>query len=222
MTGAGRRGEELPAAVEVLAKARTDDAVFVVGPDHRVVYWDPRAEFLTGLAGAEVVGRPLYDAVAGEREDGAPFCRCGCPVMRLARAGLPIPPHEARLYSPSGKKRWMGVTVLVVYAEEGPYLICLLRDSQRMHETLEMARGLIRRSNGDTLGTAGTTPELTARQLEVLRLLSEGKSARTVGRELHIAEPTVRGHIQALLRTLGVHSQVEALARARETGLLNE
>lgn len=220
MMAAGDRGDGLPAVVEVLAGARTDDAVFVVGPDYRVVYWDPRAEFLTGLAGAEVVGRPLYEAVAGEREDGTPFCHCGCPVMRLARAGLSVPSHEARLYSPTGKKRWVGVTVLSVDAEEGPYLIHLLRDSQRMHDTLEMARGLIRRSNGDTPGATGTAPELTARQLEVLRLLSEGKSARTVGRELCIAEATARGHVQALLRAFGVHSQVEALARARETGLL--
>ena len=172
------RRDGLPAAVEVLAGARTDDAMFVVGPDRRIVYWDAGAEFLTGLVGAEVVGKPLCEAVAGEREDGTPFCRCGCPVMRLARAGRPVPSYEVRLYSPAGKKRWVSVTVLSVDAEEGPYLINLLRDSQRMHDTLEMARALIRRSNGDVPGTAENTPELTTRQLEVLRLLSEGKSAR--------------------------------------------
>lgn len=219
---AGDRGDGLPAAVEALAGVRTDDAVFVVGPDHRVVYWDSRAEFLTGLAGAEVVGRPLYEAMTGEREDGTPFCHCGCSAMRLARAGRSVPSHEVRVYSPTGKKRWVSVTVLNVDAEEGPYLINLLRDSQRMHDTLEMARALVRRSNGDVFGTAGNTPELTTRQLEVLRLLSEGKSAKTIGRELDLAEATVRGHIRALLQAFRAHSQVEALARARETGLLTE
>ncbi|QIN84569.1 PAS domain-containing protein [Rubrobacter tropicus] len=217
---AGNCGNGLPAAVEALAGARTDDAVFVVGPDHRVVYWDPRTEFLTGLAGAEVVGKPLHETVAGEREDGTPFCHCGCSAMRLARAGQSVPSHEVRLCSPTGKKRWVSVTVLNVDAEEGPYLINLLRDSQRMHDALEMARALVRGSNGDAFDTAGNTPELTSRQLEVLRLLSEGMSARAVGRELGIAEATVRGHVRGLLRAFGMHSQIEVLAEARKTGLL--
>lgn len=211
---------ELPPAVEALSEVRADDAVSVVGPDYRVIRWDRRAEFLTGLSRGEVVGKPLYEVVAGEREDGAPFCGCGCSVMELARSGRSVPSHEARLYSPSGKQRWVSVTVLVVDAEEGPYLILLLRDSQRTHDALEMARTLARLSGGAAPGATGKTPELTPRQVKVLGLLSEGKSAKAIGRELDIAEATVRGHVRSLLQALGAHSQVEALAKAREAGLL--
>lgn len=106
----------------------------------------------------------------------------------------------------------------MVDAEEGPYLIGLLRDSQRTHDALEMA--LARLSSGNASGASGESPELTPYQLEVLELLSEGNSAKAVGRELDIAEATVRGHVRALLSAFGAHSQVEALARAREMGLL--
>ncbi len=114
MRDTGERGSELPPAVEALSETRTDDAVFVVGPDYRVVRWDPRAEFLTGLAKEDVVGEPLYEVLGGEREDGAPFCRRGCPVMKLARTGRAGPSHEACLYSPAGEERWVGITVLSV------------------------------------------------------------------------------------------------------------
>lgn len=135
-------------------------------------------------------------------------------MIGLARSRWPVPSHEVCLYSPSGGQRWVGVTVLVVDAEEGPYLIGLLRDSQRTHDALEMA--LARLSRGNTSGASGESPELTPCQLEVLELLSEGNSAKAVGRELDIAEATVR----ALLSAFGAYSQVEPLARAREMGLL--
>ena len=32
---------ELPEAVRILTEARTGDAVYVVGPDYTIVYWDP-------------------------------------------------------------------------------------------------------------------------------------------------------------------------------------
>lgn len=85
-----------------------------------------------------------------------------------------------------------------------------------------MARALARVSERKASGVSRETPELTPRQREILELLSEGKSAKSIGQELSVAEATVRGHIRALLRAFGVHSQVEALARARETGLIGE
>ena len=68
---------ELPPAVRSLIGAHTGDAVFVVGPDYRIVYWDPRAESLTGLLSEETVGRRCYEVVLGEREGGNPFCTYG-------------------------------------------------------------------------------------------------------------------------------------------------
>jgi DNA-binding NarL/FixJ family response regulator len=54
----------------------------------------------------------------------------------------------------------------------------------------------------------------------VLQLLASGKSARDIGTKLYLSQATVRNHIRALLQSLGAHSQLEALARAREFGLL--
>ena len=63
-------------------------------------------------------------------------------------------------------------------------------------------------------------PRPDPRQLEVLQLLSEGKSVKEIGKELFLSEATVRNHVRSLLQALGAHSQLEVLAKAREMGIL--
>jgi PAS domain S-box-containing protein len=58
-------------------------------------------------------------------------------------------------------------------------------------------------------------PQLTPRQSEVLRLLEHGHSTEQIARELQLSTQTVRNHVGRLLRTLDVHSRLEAVAVAR-------
>lgn len=58
-------------------------------------------------------------------------------------------------------------------------------------------------------------PCLTPRQREILALLVDGERAKHIAARLTISETTVRNHIRAILRALGVNSQLEAVARAR-------
>ncbi len=64
------------------------------------------------------------------------------------------------------------------------------------------------------------TARLTGREREVLALLSEGRSARLIARELKISEHTARGHVKKLLVKLDAHSQLEAVSVAIRQGLL--
>jgi len=59
-------------------------------------------------------------------------------------------------------------------------------------------------------------PHLTPRQVEVLRLLQRGASTEQIARELHLSVQTVRNHVRYLLRALGVHTRLEAVAAAKE------
>jgi PAS domain S-box-containing protein len=58
-------------------------------------------------------------------------------------------------------------------------------------------------------------PHLTPRQVEVLRLLEQGRSTKQIAAELHLSTETVRNHIRGLFRALGVNSRLEAVAAAR-------
>jgi LuxR family maltose regulon positive regulatory protein len=61
---------------------------------------------------------------------------------------------------------------------------------------------------------------LTERELVVLRLLPTRLSTKEIGRELNVSANTVRSQVQAVYRKLQVSRRAEAVARARELGLL--
>ena len=61
---------------------------------------------------------------------------------------------------------------------------------------------------------------LSRRELEVLRLIAQGFSNREIGERLFLALVTVKGHNQRIFGKLQVKNRTEAVARARELGLL--
>lgn len=61
--------------------------------------------------------------------------------------------------------------------------------------------------------------ELTPRETEILGLLAEGQSNKVIARNLGISDGTVKLHVKAILRKLGIHSRVEAAVIAVEHGL---
>ena len=63
--------------------------------------------------------------------------------------------------------------------------------------------------------TTAPHPHLTPRQVEVLRLLEQGRSTKQIAAQLHLSIETVRNHIRRLFRALGVNSRLEAVAAAR-------
>lgn len=62
--------------------------------------------------------------------------------------------------------------------------------------------------------------ELSARELDVLRLLADGKPNKVVGAALSISEVTVKSHVRAIFKKLNVLSRTEAIAVATRRGLL--
>jgi DNA-binding NarL/FixJ family response regulator len=63
---------------------------------------------------------------------------------------------------------------------------------------------------------------LTARELEVLRLVAEGQTNRAIGQTLYISEKTVSVHISRILAKLDASGRVEAAGLAHRLGLLDE
>jgi LuxR family transcriptional regulator, maltose regulon positive regulatory protein len=61
---------------------------------------------------------------------------------------------------------------------------------------------------------------LSSRELEVLRLIAEGLSNDEIGKRLFLALDTVKGHNRRIYDKLQVQRRTEAIARARELGLL--
>jgi DNA-binding NarL/FixJ family response regulator len=69
-----------------------------------------------------------------------------------------------------------------------------------------------------TGSTANDSPGhgLTARQLEVLALLAQGRPNKSIARELGLSEGTVKVHLLAIFRALGVRNRTEAVVAAQK------
>jgi DNA-binding NarL/FixJ family response regulator len=62
---------------------------------------------------------------------------------------------------------------------------------------------------------------LTARELEVLQLVAEGRRNKEIAGELSISEETVQGHMKNILAKLDVHDRTEAVAVAVRRGIVH-
>lgn len=84
--------------------------------------------------------------------------------------------------------------------------------------------GVMFSSGGDAHAvepSASASPELTPRQLEILRLLAQGLDTKAIAEHLGIVQHTVRNHMRGLFRELRVHSRLHAVARGYAVGVLD-
>jgi LuxR family maltose regulon positive regulatory protein len=119
-----------------------------------------------------------------------------------------------------------------LFLDEGPPMALLLAEAHAAGLMLDYTGQLLAAFPGDvpTLkGAPERTPSSTAqslleslspRELEVLRLIAEGHSNREIGDQLYLALSTVKGHNRVIFGKLGVQRRTEAVARARELGLI--
>ncbi len=71
-------------------------------------------------------------------------------------------------------------------------------------------------------GPAEPAGQLTARELQVLRLVARGQSNRQIAEELYISENTVKNHIRNILEKLQMKSRMEAAMYAVRSNLLDD
>ena len=67
---------------------------------------------------------------------------------------------------------------------------------------------------------AADSPKLTARELEVLRYVAEGRKNRDISVQLGISENTVKNHVRNILEKLRLHSRVQAVRYAIDQNLI--
>jgi LuxR family maltose regulon positive regulatory protein len=129
---------------------------------------------------------------------------------------------------------------LRVFVDEGPPMAALLRQLlagrrqqqvavadaipreylARLVDAFEQAGLPIRPPARRGVVVAGLVEPLTAREVEVLGLLAVGAPNRAIAERLVVTQETVKKHLSHLFDKLGVANRTQAVARARELGLL--
>ncbi|MGH3154548.1 MAG: LuxR C-terminal-related transcriptional regulator [Streptosporangiaceae bacterium] len=119
-----------------------------------------------------------------------------------------------------------------VFADEGPPMAALLGRLITAQRTGRLSAGVpigylarLQRAFGSGRPASGPVPSgivdpLTSRELEVLDMLAAGRSNQAIARELVVTLDTVKKHVGHLLGKLGAANRTEAVARARELGLV--
>jgi DNA-binding NarL/FixJ family response regulator len=82
-------------------------------------------------------------------------------------------------------------------------------------------RALVQRRRAED-AAASMLGRLTARELDVLELMAQGRDRSAIAAELFLTTNTVRTHVQNILGKLGAHTSLEAVAIARRCGLGQE
>jgi DNA-binding CsgD family transcriptional regulator len=173
----------------------TGDPLFTVDRSLTILGWNSGAETLTGIGAAAAVGRRCWEVLGGLGEGGDVICHAGCSNARLARERFPVPCRTMLVRTANGRTR---VHISTVALADGRLLHVLVRGRR----------------------PAQARSALTPRQCEVLGLIADGLPAKAIAARLGVKESTVRTYIRLILRELGAHSQLEAVAKARRTGLL--
>lgn len=191
--------------------------------DDHPVYRDGLAAVITqAFAGAQVVQAGEAASALETLSHRSDF--------DLVLLDLTIPGLDGRAALPMLRLRHPALPVVVISASDdtGVAAECIARGasgfipkSARRDAIVAALRAVL---DGAVLAPAAhravSPPGLTRREAEVLRHLGAGESNKAIARRLGISEATVRVHLTAVYRELGVASRTQALLEARRRGLL--
>jgi PAS domain S-box-containing protein len=212
------------------------DVIVRFDGDLRIIYTNPAAERVTGIATGALIGKtsadlgivdtlvPTWELLLGQ-------------VWRSRREQQ----FELTLRTPTGARIFDSRIV----PEPGPdgsmqCVLTIARDvtEQRLAEAerAELYRQLLEQQNRafeimDRLAAAGLPPsarivpgsllgQLTARERQILRLLAAGRTNREIGAQIGRTSGTVKNQVAVILSKLNVSDRTQAAVRAVEFGLL--
>ena len=199
------------------------DGVFAVDAKQRIIFWNPGCEELFHRSSQWALGRPCDDVVCGRTlSTGTMFCRPNCSVAQLSR-GVDGPNRfSIQTNGSDSRPLTFSVEIMLVPSRCNKKWIMLHLLHRQVNQDLLSAMDHAPRS-GKQVSSPGKSAiqdcathqsRLTAREAEVLQLLSEGLSSRVISKRFTVSHTTVRNHIQHIQSKLGVHSQTEAVAYA--------
>lgn len=193
-----------------------------VDPSCRVILWNRAAESVLGYTAGDVLGRACHEVVKGRDAAGNLFCHPHCSVLTMARRDEFAHAYDVTTRAKDGSERRLNVSTVLVPGACGNIVVHLFRDVTAARR----GRAVEAFVDGGTDGAAPPTPPeemsgpLTARELEIMRLMARGEGTQAMARRLFISPATVRNHTQSILTKLAVHSRLEAVALAFRKGII--
>ena len=207
-----REPEYLVLARVLLAQDRPDQALALLGRLHGLAAAQGRLGSLIEIQALRALALAGGGEEAGAVAVLAEALTLACPqgyVRVFADEGAPMAALLGRLVAAQRQRAEQT-------AAGGVPLDCLAR----LLPAFDTTRAVLH-SRGGVAAVAGLVERLTHRELQVLGLLAAGRSNQHIAGELVVSLDTVKKHVSRVLDKLGAANRTEAVARARELGLLS-
>lgn len=192
----------------------TSEVGFVTDRAGVIRGWNTAAAERFDRPARAVVGRACWEVLQGRDAYGNDYCCASCPLRVMAFSGRHV--HRCELYFRDASDTFTPYSVITLLLRGAPpvnpALVHLLQPARWDRRQVEEGPAAVsgNRSRG----------ELTTREEEVLAQLARGRSTEEISVELRISPKTVGNHIQSILHKLRAHSRLQAVAVARQAGLL--
>jgi len=205
--------------------ARSHEAVFATDPGDRIILWNKRCEALLGRPARAVLGQKCYDVLGGRDEHGNVYCHQNCPVAFQVRHQSQVPVNRFILNIDVAKVRHdfqVSMFSIPSYHPAHTTIVHVLREkgsesplAKQLASEAEIREPLFPMTTG-----FGAPVELTGREEQILRCLTEGMSTKSIAVKLFISGVTVRNHIASILHKLDVHTKLAAVVFAHQHHLI--
>jgi PAS domain S-box-containing protein len=207
---AGRRTKEL---LDLFR--RTSDAMIAIDAFSRIVAWNEAATALLGYTPQEVLGQRCTDVLGWRDRHGNMVCGPDCRISRQAVIDNPGREPagdtlEVLATTKAGRAVWLSASSLLLPREH--HRTCRIVHFAREVSFTPAEEAAVRfshHSQGELL-----LRSLTAREREVLDVLTEGATNAEIAAKLSIAHSTVQNHVSHILAKLKVRKRLEAVALA--------
>lgn len=195
-------------------------AAFATDASGVVVAWGQGATKLLGYEAKRTLGRSCHSLFDGRDVFGNRYCMADCPILQSCRQGEPPRPHELTLRRADGSVGHYLCVAGQVTVDKAPAILYQVFDRwpRGPHEPAPSAPTA---SAPAPAREASPLDQLSRRERDVLGHLAQGLSTAEIAVTLRIQETTLRNHVQAILRKLGVHSKLEAVVLAFRHGLFS-
>jgi PAS domain S-box-containing protein len=217
----------------------TADGVFIVDANQRIVRWNKGAERILKYTESEVLNHDCYRVIAGRDHQDRLWCHSRCKVQACFGKGCSMENFDLLTRTNEGQPVWLNISVFAPISGNDRYTAHIMRDvtgeknAGRAVEQFLAALGIHGSAGEARTSDTGvakpiaararaleTSPTLSNREIEVLRLLAEGLSTKALGQRLNISHFTARNHIQNILVKLDLHSKAQAVSYAFKKGII--
>ena len=205
---------------------------YAVDLNQIIMFWNHSAERILGHTSNQVIGRRCYDVLQGLAEEGSPpVCLKGCPSIRYARTGRSASVVHVRMLCSSGHRKQVTITPLLVPDAETKQVMLVHLFYESMIDSRPKGVAVLGNLFEERLLSATPTnlaagvahrpnSPLTAREVEIVRLVTQGLGDEQIAAQLNLSLHTVRNHLRHVREKLHARNRLAIVLAAQSQGVI--